>query len=196
VSRSYTVFNIDQCDGITPPRRATCYACQPVERAEQLVASIRPAPLIRHAGVQAFFSPRQDMIQLPPPSSFTSPASYYSTLFHELVHWSGHKDRLARQTLSDMTMFGDSNYSREELVAEMGAGFLCALTGVDNQALAQNRAAYIGNWLARLRDDRRLVVSAAGMAQRAVDFLAPRTPLSRFSQESWPNMPMNPEVMP
>ena len=186
ISRAFTVFNVDQCEGIEAPALAAPLDFKPVEAAEELLSGITPRPVIQTGGDQAYFKPSADLIMMPPKEGFASVEAYYSTLFHELVHWSGHQDRLARPTLARMSHFGDEQYSREELIAEMGAGFLCALTGIENTALERNRAAYIANWLQALQDDRKLVVSAAGHAQRAVDFLCARTPTNVKNQEGAP----------
>ena len=95
---------------------------------------------------------------------------YYSTLFHELTHATGHPARLNRSTLMDFERFGDQNYSREELVAEMGAAFLCGITGIENKTI-NNSAAYLANWLDALKNDSRLVLVAASQAQKAADLI-------------------------
>jgi antirestriction protein ArdC len=101
---------------------------------------------------------------------FVRAEEYYSTLFHELTHSTGHATRLNRPTLTDLCPFGSTNYSREELVAEMGAAYLCSLTGIVN-ATIDNSAAYIQGWLRRLRSDPKVLVQAAAQAQKAVDYL-------------------------
>jgi antirestriction protein ArdC len=107
---------------------------------------------------------------MPAPTSFQQPEAYYSTLFHELTHSTGHVSRLNRPTLVDLCPFGSTNYSKEELVAEMGAAFLCGHTGISNTTI-DNSAAYIASWLTRLQQDVTLVVHAAAQAQKAVDFI-------------------------
>src|SRR6185437_2759538 len=101
---------------------------------------------------------------------FESPEAYYGTLFHELTHATGHVSRLNRKEVTDPVQFGSSLYSREELVAEMGAAFLCGHSGIENTTLDQS-AGYIQSWLERLKDDRKLVVQAAAQAQKACDFI-------------------------
>src|SRR5438105_12027675 len=102
--------------------------------------------------------------------SFESPGEYYSTLFHELTHSTGHPTRLNRSTLTEFERFGDENYSREELVAEMGAAFLAGYCGIENRTI-NNSAAYLASWLQALKNDSRLVLIAAGQAQKAVDLI-------------------------
>jgi hypothetical protein len=112
-----------------------------------------------------------DRVSMPERNSFDSSEFYYSVLFHELGHSTGHEKRLARPTLMAQESFGDSNYSREELVAEMTAAYLCGMTGIDNAATQRNSVAYIQNWLSVLRKDSKLVLIAAGQAQKAADLI-------------------------
>jgi antirestriction protein ArdC len=101
--------------------------------------------------------------------------SYYSVLFHELTHSTGHVKRLNRETLKDALHFGDTNYSKEELVAEMGAAFLAGLTGIE-QVTIENSAAYLNAWIRRLKGDPKLVISAAAQAQKAADHILNHKP--------------------
>src|SRR5207248_11234187 len=121
--RYYTVFNSEQCDGITAPA-PIARAFEPIPECERIVRSMSNAPRIEHGGSQAFYRPSTDTITTPPPQLFESTALYYSTLFHELTHRTGHESRLARKGISDSSMFGSHEHSREELIAEMGAAFL------------------------------------------------------------------------
>jgi antirestriction protein ArdC len=111
-----------------------------------------------------------DTVNMPKPKLFDGPEEYYSTLFHELTHSTGHARRLNRQTLTDLCPFGSTNYSKEELVAEMGAAFLCGVSGIENLTV-DNSAAYVASWLRVLRNDKHLVILAAAQAQRAADFI-------------------------
>ena len=106
---------------------------------------------------------------VPPPEVFNSDEQFYSTLFHELLHSSGHPSRLNRFP-KNYPAFASPDYSREELVAEMGAAFLCGYCAILNTTI-DNSAAYISAWLSKLRNDKRLVVVAGGRAQRAADFI-------------------------
>lgn len=172
-ARVFRLFNVTDTTGLDAyvPVLEPGHEFQAVACAEDLVQTIRPSPVIRRGGGRAFFDFHADFIQVPEPEAFHSSAEYYATLFHELTHWTGHRDRLKRDTLTKIIAFGDPVYSREELVAEVGAGFLCALTGIDNEAMQGNQAAYLQNWLARLESDPSALVWAASQAQKAVDFL-------------------------
>jgi antirestriction protein ArdC len=108
---------------------------------------------------------------VPPIGAFDSQDAYYSVLFHELGHSTGHETRLARQGITDAALFGSHQYSREELVAEFTASFLAADCGIDQPAIEENSASYIASWAKVLQNDRKLVVQAAGQAQRAADWI-------------------------
>lgn len=111
-----------------------------------------------------------DVVNMPERRLFPKAEHYYSVLFHELTHSTGHASRLDRATLKDSLAFGDTNYSKEELCAEMGAAYLCGVAGIANETVT-NSAAYIQGWLGRLRNDKRLLVQAAAHAQKAADFI-------------------------
>ena len=170
--RYYRVFNLEQTEGIQPPKedQAPDRPFSPIERCEQIMAEMPSPPALQHQVQSAWYSPRKDLVNMPRPETFVSDEEYYSTLFHEMVHATGHETRLNRPTLVDMAPFGSTNYSKEELVAEMGAAMLCGVTGIVNQTI-NNSAAYIQGWLGKLRKDSTLVVQAAAQAQKAVDWV-------------------------
>jgi len=126
------------------------------------------ATAIEHHRVPGLLPPRTDSVHMPARCRFVDAPHYYSTMFHELVHSTGHETRLNR-TFGDH--FGDELYSKEELVAEMGAAFLCAIAGIANERTDRNTTAYIQNWIAKLEANNRLIVHAAATAQRAVDLI-------------------------
>jgi len=170
--RYYNVFNIDQCDKVNPsllPKPVT-KEFEPIEHCEKLVAAMPKPPKVVHGGGRAMYSPAEDMVTMPNAASFDSPEFYYSTLFHELTHSTGHTSRLGRPGITEPIRFGSDPYSREELVAEMGAAFLCGHCGIENRTI-QESAAYIRGWLDCLRNDRKLMVHAAAQAQKAGDFI-------------------------
>lgn len=115
----------------------------------------------------AHYVPATDSITVPELNQFATPEEFYSTAFHECGHSTGHRTRLARRELATFTHFGDEMYSKEELVAEMTAAFLCGHAGIETTL--DNSAAYLANWLKALRNDKKLLVSAAGAAQKAAD---------------------------
>lgn len=176
--RYYRVFNVAQCDGIeSPAAEQKGEPFQPIKRCERTVAAMPNPPTIRHGGDRAIYFPPADEVRMPAAERFASPEGYYCTLFHELTHATGHRTRLNRREVAEPHGFGGDPYAREELVAEMGAAFLCGHCEI-MPATVENSASYIRNWLGRLKDDRRLVVQAAGQAQKACDFILGVQPAS------------------
>jgi len=121
---------------------------------------------------KAYYSPEKDLINMPAMANFKSIDGMYATLFHEIVHSTGHHSRLKRFEDSENVAFGSASYSKEELVAEFGAAYLCGFSGIEKTI--ENQAAYIAGWLSRLKSDSTLLIQAAGKAQKAVNFLTGR----------------------
>jgi antirestriction protein ArdC len=169
--KAYTVFNVEQVDGLPDHFYARAeHARNPDERIADAEAFFNATRAdIRHGGDSAFYSPALDYIQMPSFEAFRDAQSYYATLAHEATHWTRHTNRLDRDF--GRKKFGDDGYAREELVAELGAAFLCADLGLRLEDRADH-AAYIGHWLGVLKDDKRAVFAAAAHAQRAADHLA------------------------
>jgi len=164
--RSYTVFNAEQVDGLPPPPARQVVEPPKVD-AEVEAFIARTGATVCHGGDRAFYAPGPDLVQLPNAHQFRDAAAYLGTLTHELVHWTGHPDRLARQFGH---RFGDQAYAMEELVAELGAAFMCAGFNL-NASPRDDHAAYLAEWLAVLRADKRALFTAASQAQRAADYL-------------------------
>ena len=177
--RAYRIVNLDQCAGPgidtfrdkhPPVDGPANNDNDPIAACEAIVANMPQRPGIRYGGDQALYRQWADRIHLPKRETFTSSEAFYSTLFHELVHSTGHPDRLNRKTLVDGTPFGSPTYSKEELIAEMGAAFLCAAAGIDDPTL-QSSASYIESWLKFLRSDPKALIVAGAQAQKAADFI-------------------------
>jgi len=185
VLRYYNVFNTNQCEGLVHKRLE-----QPVEesvsllqvnqdevhkqalsRARDITDQMPMPPEISHEGQRACYKPKEDKVSMPPLELFQSEQGYLSTLFHELVHSTGHETRLSRKSLLDTSSFGDHSYSQEELVAEIGASFLTSTAGLQNESLLENHAAYIQSWLQVFKNDVKIVVKAASDAQKASDYI-------------------------
>jgi len=165
------VFNLDQTEGIESPAiTANQNVIQPHENAAAIVENARLCP-IHHAGFAAFYSPSDDVIRVPAPSTFHSQEDYFHTLYHEMTHATGHGSRLNREGIADGVRFGSEKYSREELIAELGAAFLSNEAGILDAVRFENSAAYLASWIQKLESDPRLIVSAASHAQRASDFI-------------------------
>ncbi|GAA4461869.1 zincin-like metallopeptidase domain-containing protein [Nemorincola caseinilytica] len=165
----YTVFNVSQCDNL--PERYLPAGRQPdrIPAADAIIRNMPKCPRVRHKEQRAYYHVIEDYVNMPKRRSFRTEAGYYSTLFHELVHSTGHDSRLARDGVVEMSEFGDEMYSKEELVAEIGTCYLLALANIEGEFA--NSAAYIQGWLGKLRNDKRLIVKAAGQAQKAVDYI-------------------------
>lgn len=147
----------------------------PIAACEQIVQAMPRPPTIRFGGDRACYIPSRDEVRIPSPEQYIGAEEYYSTLFHELVHATGHESRLKRAEIAKPSGFGSDPYAREELVAEMGATFLCGRARIEQETLA-NSAAYIQNWIGKLRSDPKLVVLVAASAQKAADFILARAP--------------------
>ena len=176
VLKGYHVFHIDQCEGIKPrfDNRAKTYEHTPVELAEQIVAEYveREALKLEIKDTnKACYYPLADKVQIPMRKQFKEGAEYYSTLFHELTHSTGHAKRLNRAEITHVNFFGSEDYSKEELVAEMGAAFLCQAVKIECEKAFRNSAAYIAGWLRALKNDKKLVVVAAAKAERAAEYI-------------------------
>jgi antirestriction protein ArdC len=162
--RCYTVFNVEQADGIAP-LLDPMPEFTPHEEAHGVMMGMPNAPTITHGGSIAAYEPLTDAVRLPRPAKFETPDSYYAAAFHELVHSTGHPSRLNRGLDGS---FGSDPYAKEELIAEMGSAMLTGMCGLDTQG---QDASYIAGWLKRLQDDSKLVVVAAAAAQKACDVI-------------------------
>lgn len=177
VLKSYNVFHIDQCDGVKPKHNneVVSYDHDPIQEAERVVAGYveREHDLKLHIyeTARAFYSPSTDEVEVPESRQYKQQSEYYSTLFHELTHSTGHRSRLNRDGITKMHFFGDENYSKEELVAEFGATFLCGICGIDCEKAFKNSAAYIQGWLRALKNDRKMIVMAAAKAEKAARYI-------------------------
>ncbi len=166
--RYYQVYNLEQTDFKFPkgrPKKITMpIAC------EKIIEGWLNKPEIIVTGSEASYSIIKDTIKIPSISKFTNYEEYYSALYHEAIHSTGHSKRLNRFELKSSSMFGTELYSKEELVAEIGSSFLCDIAGISSSVI-DNQSAYIDSWLKTLDNDRTLVFKAAAQAQLAVDYI-------------------------
>ncbi len=178
ILRYYTVFNIEQTKGIDYAESVTDIPTldnfQSLEKAESIIENIPNKPNCQDIENRAYYSAIRDLVNMPKRKMLESEPAYYSTYFHELTHSTGHNSRLNRKTITDMAAFGEQDYSKEELCAEMGVAMLCGNVGIENQTL-DNSTAYIAGWLKALRSDKKFVIQAAALAQKAVDFILNRS---------------------
>lgn len=198
--KSYRVFNAVQIDGIEFPSsesRAQLDAAQRITRAEQIVAQMPQPPTIQEGRTtRACYRRDSDTIEMPAFERFNTPEEFHLTLFHELIHSTGHESRLARKGVTESDGFGGKTYSQEELVAEMGAAFL----GMDAEIVRDQHdqsAAYLQGWLDVLReqDHRRWIVQAANQAGRAADFILGRKAVDSFAAPAQ-DEPAEPPALP
>ena len=176
--KTYTVFNVCDCEGLPQrwiPQDFIAKNNKPIESAEKIAKDFldREKIELKHNNVnEAYYSVRYDYINLPPLERFNSPENYAAVLFHEMVHASGHKKRLNRFRENDTSSsFGSPDYSREELVAQMGSSFLLKQVDMDNSRTLEQSAAYIQSWIAALKNDYSLIAIAASRAERAVEYI-------------------------
>lgn len=176
--RYYHVFHIDQCDGVKEKiAPEELKPLDPIAEADAILTAYiqrSGCPIIHEKIDQAYYSPSRDQIHLPLMEQFRNVPEYYSTAFHECIHSTGHEKRLAR--LTKTAHFGNDEYSKEELVAEIGSAVLMNDLSIETTSSFRNSAAYIQSWLRALRDDSRLIVSAAGKAEKAVRYLLNEQP--------------------
>jgi antirestriction protein ArdC len=169
VIRNFVVFNVAQIENL--PADVAPAEPQPITYTR--AAEMMTLAVVGHGGDRAFYAPSRDMIQLPRLEQFSTEADYHATALHELTHWTGHESRCAREFGK---RFGDDAYAVEELVAEMGAAFLCAQAGIAYQT---QHAAYIASWLKVLRADKKAIVHAASKAQAAADYVTGKLGVTR-----------------
>jgi antirestriction protein ArdC len=161
----YNVFNYEQTSGIP---EIELNRNEVKQDCEQVLNNMKEKPVIK-SGLNPAYSPKNDYIIMPAINNFKSSDSYYSALFHELIHWTGHKSRLNRFN-SESLKFGSDVYSKEELIAELGSSFICQITGIAKEVI-KNQASYIKGWLEILNNDKRLIVIASSRAEKCVDYI-------------------------
>jgi antirestriction protein ArdC len=171
--RYYTVFNVAQCENIDESKIPVVVAIHNdfdhIAECEAIIANMPNCPEIQQGKQRASYNPLTDIISMPRFDSFDTAENFYATLYHEQIHSTGHQSRLNRLN-NNISSFGNEEYSKEELVAEMGAAFLCGFVGIENITI-NNSIAYIQGWLKALKDDKKLVIMAAAQAQKAADYI-------------------------
>jgi antirestriction protein ArdC len=181
ILRYYNVFNVEQCEGIKPekipllPVIGELTEPETIDQCEGIVSNMPEKPPVIYGGNEAYYQPSLDTVNIPDRSTFRSKELFYSTLFHELVHATGHQKRCNRKGVTgsegNYTVFGSPAYAKEELTAEIGATFLCHHSQIDNEKTFDNSVAYCQSWLKRLQDDSKLIIYASANAEKAVNYI-------------------------
>jgi len=171
-AKYYTVFNSEQCEGIEVPavEKNSTSEVQKLENCEAVVTGFTDCPKIQEREQQAYYNPVSDLINMPKRNSFESSQEYYSVLYHEMIHSCGHSSRLNRKGVAERNYFASEEYSKEELIAELGSAFLAAMSGIEVET-KDNSVAYIQGWIKALKGNSRLIIDAAAAAQKSVDYI-------------------------
>lgn len=172
ILRYYRVFNIDQCTDMPKEKLPPVIERKndPLDTCEKIINDMPKRPDIRFKEHRAYYNKMDDYVNLPKIETFVNTESYYGTLFHELVHSTGHNERLNRKELLESKGMNSDKYAREELTAEMGASYLKSYAGISIEKL-ENNVAYIQGWLESLKNDKRFIVHASAQAQKATDYI-------------------------
>lgn len=170
--RYYNVFKIgEHTEGIEPKRKnEETFKHDPIEEAEKIIKGYKNPPEFTFNSGSAYYRPSEDVVNVPPMEDFKDINRYYSTFFHELVHSTGAAHRLSREGVVNFDRFGSKQYSKEELVAELGAAMLCGITGIEKYTIDQ-AASYIQSWISVLKNDYTFIINAAQQSQKAIDHI-------------------------
>ncbi|MMZ52925.1 DNA primase TraC [compost metagenome] len=189
--RKSAVFNIQtQCEGLQSKRQELTFQHDPIAAAEAIINGYVGGPPTSFASGRAFYRPSTDSISVPPLQDYPKAEDYYNVRFHEMTHSTGHRKRLNRPGIEQFGEFGDHNYTKEELIAEMGAAMLCATCGIDNSTI-EDSASYIDNWNRKLKQEPMWIIEAARLAQKAADHILGVT----FDEESGVAAPAHREAI-
>ena len=168
------VFHVSQVDGVEP-KETKLVEHKPIEEAEKIKMDYADREHLRIEEIvtdRAFYSPMMDYIQVPCKEQYSDIVEFYSTLFHEMIHSTGHRDRLGRlDSTAKVAGFGSEEYSKEELIAEIGASFLMNHIGIETDKAFDNSVAYVQSWLKVLKNDNKFIVSASSKAEKAMKYI-------------------------
>lgn len=172
--RYYNVFHISQVDGVEPKEDLKISDLEPIEEAEKIKLDYmnrEHLKIFEKVTNDAFYLPIQDYIQVPCKEQYQNIEEFYSTLFHEMIHSTGHKSRLNRPDMQGIVKHGSEKYSKEELTAELGSAMIINILGIETEKSFKNSSAYIQNWLQVLKNDNKFIVSASSRAEKAVKYI-------------------------
>lgn len=172
--RHYNVFHISQVDGVEPKEQLKISDLEPIEEAEKIKTDYmnrEHLKIFEKVTNKAFYTPTFDYIEVPCKEQYQNIEEFYSTLFHEMIHSTGHKSRLNRSDMQGIVRHGSEKYSKEELTAELGSATLINMLGIETEKSFRNSSAYIQNWLQALKNDNKFIVSASSKAEKAVKYI-------------------------
>lgn len=171
--RYYNVFNVDQIEGVEPLEIDNASELTESAAAEYMIGGYVEASGLtyKHGTGGAYYHPKKDLVNMPEPTTFVDTDSYYKTAFHELAHSTGHEDRLKRQGITDVKVWGDNTYAKEELVAEIAAMYLTGECGLNPKDDHINSQAYLNGWVKKLEDSKHEIVNAMQQASKAVEYI-------------------------
>lgn len=172
--RHYNVFHISQVDGVEPKEQLKISDLEPIEEAEKIKTDYmnrEHLKIFEKVTNKAFYTPTLDYIEVPCKEQYEDIEEFYSTLFHEMIHSTGHKSRLNRSDMQGTVRHGSEKYSKEELTAELGSATLINMLGIETEKSFRNSSAYIQNWLQALKNDNKFIVSASSKAEKAVKYI-------------------------
>lgn len=172
--RYYNVFHISQVDGVEPKEQLKISDLEPIEEAEKIKTEYmnrEHLKIFEKVTNDAFYLPIQDYIQVPCKEQYQDIEEFYSTLFHEMIHSTGHKSRLNRPDMQGIVRHGSEKYSKEELTAELGSAMIINILGIETEKSFKNSSGYIQDWLQVLKNDNNFIVSASSKAEKAVKYI-------------------------
>lgn len=172
--RYYNVFHISQVDGVEPKEQLKISNLEPIEEAEKIKTDYmnrEHLKIFEKVTNDAFYLPIQDYIQVPCKEQYQDIEEFYSTLFHEMIHSTGHKSRLNRPDMQGIVRHGSEKYSKEELTAELGSAMIINILGIETEKSFKNSSGYIQDWLQVLKNDNKFIVSASSREEKAVKYI-------------------------
>lgn len=184
IFKFWPVWNIDQCEGIPLPKfiqNMKPVVHNVIEEAQAIIDGYENAPKVNHGGDRACYNPVVDIVKCPEMGAFETPNHYYSTMFHELGHSTGHSKRLNRKEINDPIIFGSHDYSLEELVAELTAAGLGDRCGLGSDVL-ESSASYLAGWHSKLSSEPKMFATACARAQKAMDFILGTKPVEMVEE--------------
>jgi antirestriction protein ArdC len=170
IFKFYRVFSVSDVEGIEED--VVNFGNQQIENAEDLIKNFNEeVKIIQKFSDRAYYSPTSDHIVMPELKQFENPNEFYSTMFHEMIHSTGHKSRLNRFDGTTDSIFGNESYSKEELVAEIGSNMILSMMGIEDESQQENSISYLYGWLQKIKEDPKLITNAAQKSQKAADYI-------------------------